>query len=171
MVCVSPSPYAEKIVRTARRLADELNADWFVVYVEVATKPELNPANRARIDETLRLAETLGAKARTIAGHSIPEAVFAYAQKHNITKIVVGKPLRPRWKEWLFGSVVDQLVYASGDIDIFVISANAEGRDPRCRRNGGRTGRCCVTFSAWGWWVWQHYSACCSEAGSSPQTW
>lgn len=126
LVCISPSPYAEKIVRTARRLADELNADWFVVYVEVATRPEVNPANRARIDQTLRLAESLGAKARTIAGRTIPEAVFTYARKHNITKIVVGKPLRPRWREWLSGSIVDQLVYASGDIDIYVISAKAE---------------------------------------------
>ncbi len=126
LVCISPSPYAEKIVRTARRLADELNADWFVVYVEVTTRPEVNPANRARIDQTLRLAESLGAKARTIAGRTIPEAVFAYARKHNITKIVVGKPLRPRWREWLSGSVVDQLVYASGDIDVYVISAKAE---------------------------------------------
>ncbi len=130
LVCISPSPYAEKIVRTARRLADELNADWFVVYVEVATKPEVNPATRARIDQTLRLAESLGAKARTIAGRTIPEAVFAYARKHNITKIVVGKPLRPRWREWLSGSVVDQLVYASGDIDIYVISAKAESAYP-----------------------------------------
>ena len=130
LVCISPSPYAEKIVRTARRLADELNADWFVVYVEVATKPELNIANRARIDATLRLAESLGAKARTIAGRTIPEAVFAYARKHNITKVVVGKPVRPRWREWLSGSVVDQLVYASGDIDIYVISGTAEGGRP-----------------------------------------
>ena len=130
LVCISPSPYAEKIVRTARRLADELNADWFVVYVEVATKPELNIANRARIDATLRLAESLGAKARTIAGRTIPEAVFAYARKHNITKVVVGKPVRPRWREWLSGSVVDQLVYASGDIDIYVISGTAEWGRP-----------------------------------------
>ncbi len=130
LVCISPSPYAEKIVRTARRLADELNADWFVVYVEVATKPELNAANRARIDATLRLAESLGAKARTVAGRTIPEAVFAYARKHNITKIVVGKPVRPRWREWLAGSVVDQLVYASGDIDIYVISGTAESERP-----------------------------------------
>jgi two-component system sensor histidine kinase KdpD len=127
LVCISPSPYAEKIVRSARRLADELNADWFVIYVEVATKPELNPTNRARIDATLRMAESLGAKARTIAGRTVPEAVFAYARKHNITKIVVGKPVRPRWREWLSGSVVDQLVYASGDIDIYVISGQPEG--------------------------------------------
>jgi two-component system sensor histidine kinase KdpD len=126
LVCISPSPYAEKIVRTARRMADELNADWFVIYVEVATKPELNRENRARIDEALRLAESLGAKARTIAGRSIEEAVLAYSQKHNVTKIIVGKPIRPRWREIITGSVVDRLMYASGDIDIYVISGKAE---------------------------------------------
>ena len=95
LVCLSSSPHAEKIVHAGRRLADELNAGWVAVYVEVASEPELNPANRARIDEMLRLAESLGATARKIAGHSICEAVFAYARQHNITKMVVGKPLRP----------------------------------------------------------------------------
>jgi two-component system sensor histidine kinase KdpD len=130
LVCISPSPYAEKVVRTARHLADELNADWFAVCVEVASKPEVNPANRARIDQALRLAENLGAKARTIPGRSIEEAVLAYARKHNITKIVVGKPIRPRWREVLAGSVVDRLIYASGDIDIYVISGKAERIPP-----------------------------------------
>ncbi len=130
LVCISPSPYAEKIVRTGRRLADELDADWFAIYVEVASRPETNPANRDRIDQMLRLAERLGAKARTVAGESVQEAVLAYARKHNITKIVLGKPLRPRWREWLSGSVVERLIYASGEIDIYVISAQSEGRQP-----------------------------------------
>jgi two-component system sensor histidine kinase KdpD len=49
--------------------------------------------------------------------------VLEYARKNNITKVVVGKPLKPRWQELLRGSVVDQLIYASGDIDVYVISA------------------------------------------------
>ncbi|HET6846517.1 MAG TPA: sensor histidine kinase KdpD [Anaerolineales bacterium] len=126
LVCISPSPFVEKVIRTARRMADELSADWFVVYVDVATRPELNPENRARIDAALRLAESLGAKARTIAGRSIEEAVIGYALKHNVSKIIVGKPVRPRWREMLRGSVVDRLLYASGDIDIYVISGKAE---------------------------------------------
>ncbi len=118
--------------------------------MEVATKPEINPANRARIDQALRLAEKLGAKARTIAGRSIQEAVFAYARKHNITKIVVGKPLRPRWQEWLSGSVVDQLIYASGDIDIYVISAQAEdAQTDGAKRMAAASTRCCAICSAW----------------------
>jgi len=126
LVCISPSPLAEKLVRTTRRLADELNAEWFAVYVDVVYKPELIPANRERIGKMLHLAEELGARSRTLTGRSIPDSVLAYAKKHNINKIVIGKPVQPRWKELFSGSIVDQLISASGDIDIFVISAQTE---------------------------------------------
>jgi two-component system sensor histidine kinase KdpD len=122
LVCISGSPLSEKLVRTTRRLSDELDAEWFAVHVDVTSKPELDPINLDRIGKTLQLAEELGARTRSLTGRSIPEAVLAYAQKHNVTKIVVGKPLRPRWKEIILGSVVDQLIYSSGDIDIYVIN-------------------------------------------------
>jgi two-component system sensor histidine kinase KdpD len=130
LVCVSPSPFVEKIVRTTRRLADELNAEWYAVYVEIASKPETKPANREHIGRTLQLAEELGAKSLTIAGRSIHEAVLDFAHKNNITKVVVGKPLKPRWQEMWSGSIVDQLIYASGDIDVYVISARMELNKP-----------------------------------------
>jgi two-component system sensor histidine kinase KdpD len=130
LVCISPNPLAEKLIRTTRRLADELNAEWVAVYVEIASKPENNPANRERIGQTLQLAEELGAKSLTLAGRSIHEAVLDYARKNNITKIVIGKPLKPRWREFITGSVVDQLIYASGDIDVYVISAQTEQNQP-----------------------------------------
>ncbi|OGO35530.1 MAG: two-component sensor histidine kinase [Chloroflexi bacterium RBG_16_57_11] len=126
LVCISPNPLAERLVRTTRRLADELNAEWFAIYVELVSRPELKLANRERIGRTLQLAEELGGKTLTLAGRSIHDAVLEYAHRNNVTKIVVGKPLRPRWQEWLSGSVVDQLIHASGDIDIYVISGRPE---------------------------------------------
>jgi two-component system sensor histidine kinase KdpD len=123
LVCISPSPLSEKLVRTTRRLSDELNAEWFAVYVNVSTRPEKNPVNLEHVDKTLQLAEELGARIRILEGRSIPQAVLEYAKKHNVTKIVVGKPLKPRWQELIKGSVVDQLIYASGDIDVYVINA------------------------------------------------
>ena len=130
LVCISPSPLAEKLVRTTRRLASELKAEWFAAYVEVASRPEINPANRERIGRILQLAEELGGKSLTISGRSIQEAVLEYAHKNNITKVVVGKPLKPRWQELWKGSIVDQLVYASGDIDVYVISAREGSSSP-----------------------------------------
>ena len=61
LVCISPNPLAEKLVRTARRLADELNSEWFAVYVELASKPELDPAKdvKGNVLDGVREVQTL----------------------------------------------------------------------------------------------------------------
>ena len=72
----------------------------------------------------------------TLTGQNVADEIIAYASAHNVTKIVIGKPQRSRWRELLFGSVVDDLVRRSGEIDIYVIRGEAEesARSPRQRR-------------------------------------
>ena len=130
LVCISSNPSGEKLVRTSRRLADQLDAEWFAVNVELGARPELNPTHRERVGHTLQFAEKLGATALTVSGKTFEEAVLEFARKHNVTKIVVGKPIVPRWKEVLRGSIVDRLLHASGDIDVYVISTQPGPETP-----------------------------------------
>jgi two-component system, OmpR family, sensor histidine kinase KdpD len=123
LVCITPNPLSERLVRSTRRLSDELNAEWLAVYVETPGHARLTQEERTRITKTLLLAEELGGRSLTLSGNSVPETVMQYASEHNITKIIAGKPLRPRWREILFGSVVDQLVRQSGKIDVYIISS------------------------------------------------
>ena len=127
LVCVSPSPFAARVVRAARRMAVGLRAQWVVVYVETAAAARLAPADRDRVVQTLRLAEQLGAETVTLTGHDVATEVLAYARRRNVTRIVLGKPARPRWRESLFGSVVNELIRQSGDIDVYVITGEREG--------------------------------------------
>lgn len=145
MVCISPHPLGERLVRSTRRLADELNAEWLAVYIEVPEHTRLSQEQRARITKTLLLAEELGGRSLTLAGRSVPEMVLKCARENNVTKIIVGKPLRPRWKELLFGSVVDQLVRSSGMIDVYIIS-NAAGPTLASVETGSRLP-----------WPWRRY--------------
>jgi two-component system sensor histidine kinase KdpD len=132
LVCVSASPLAERLVRAARRLADELAAEWSAVYVETHEHVRLPGADKERISRTLHLVEELGGQAITLPGHSVAEAVLGYAHQHNVTKIIAGKPIRPRWYELLRGSVVDQIIRRSGSVDVYVISGvpDAKGGVP-----------------------------------------
>lgn len=130
LVCVSPSPLSERLVRAGRRLAARLNAEWFAVHVEAPGRVRLAEADRDRVARTLSLAETLGARALTLPGNNVAETLVSYARTHNITKIIAGKPLRPRWQELLRGSVVDQIIRRSQDIDVYVISGEAEAARP-----------------------------------------
>jgi two-component system sensor histidine kinase KdpD len=143
LVCVSPSPFAERVVRGARRMAAGLHADWVVVNVETPAHARLPQADRDRVVQTLRLAEQLGAETVTLTGHDVAGEVLAYARRRDASRIVVGKPARPRWRELLFGSVVNDLVRRSGDIDVYVITGEREGLQTRAVDRPAR---------ALGWW-------------------
>ena len=56
------------------------------------------------------------------------EVVLDYARKHNVTKIIAGKPVRPRWHELIRGAVVDQIIRTSGPIDVYVISGAPDAK-------------------------------------------
>jgi two-component system sensor histidine kinase KdpD len=122
MVAISSHPMSERLVRTGRRLAEYLDADWFVVYVETPERLRSTPAYNERIFRTMHLAEELGAKVMTVSGRTVPEAVIDFARQNNVTKIIAGKPLRPRLSEKLRGSVLDEILRRSGAIDVYVIS-------------------------------------------------
>ncbi len=126
LVCISASPFSEKLVRSARRLADELNAEWFALHVEVPSSANSTRAARNQLSSNLQLAETLGAKCISLPGQSVTNTVIEYARSHNITKIIAGRALRPRWRDWLQGSLTDQLIRASGPIDVYVVSSSPE---------------------------------------------
>jgi two-component system sensor histidine kinase KdpD len=122
LVAVSSGPGSARLVRAARRLAERLRAEWLVVYVETPSEARLSAPERDRIWQALRLAERLGAETAVLSGDRPAEAILQYANRRNVSKIVVGKPIHPRWKDVVFGSVRDQLERESGGIDVYVIS-------------------------------------------------
>jgi two-component system sensor histidine kinase KdpD len=141
LVCISPGALGERLIRTARRLADELKAEWFAVYVETPNQSRVSQEQLDQVAKSLRLAEELGARTRTIPGESIAATILSYAHRHNVTKIIAGKPVYSRWIEFLRGSTVDRLIRMSGKIDVYVISSEAEPQQTRKLVEGWRPHR------------------------------
>jgi two-component system sensor histidine kinase KdpD len=123
LVCVGPGPLSERLIRTARRQADRINAKWSALYVETPSHHRLSKGAKDQLSRTLQLAENLGATTATVFGLNVATTAIEYARQHNVTRIIIGKTLRPRWQEFVFGSVVDQLIHNSGTIDVYVISS------------------------------------------------
>ncbi len=121
VVAVSPSPMSGKLIRAAKRMAAGLHADLIAVYVETPRTADLSAADRDRLTQNMRLAERLGATTNTLAGENAARELLTFARSRNVGKIVVGKTDRPRWKEVIFGSFIDNLIRESGDIDIYVV--------------------------------------------------
>jgi len=138
LVCVSGSPYSERLIRTTRRLADEMKAPWHTVYIETPGGSRFISENRARVWRDMRLAESLGAQVASLSSTSVADALIDYAVKNNVTKIVVGKPTKPRWREFLRQPLVDQIIRLSGSIDVHVVSIAGEQKNLPKGASGSR---------------------------------
>ena len=93
--------------------------------VEVRGEPGESAA-RQKVAQHLRLAEQLGAEVHTLIGANVAQTILDYARSRNVTKIVVGKTAQPWWNRLAFGTVIDQLLEKSGDIDVYVIRGEPE---------------------------------------------
>lgn len=124
LVSISPSPLSRRLVRAAKRMAAGLHAEWLAVYIETPSHSRLSEEDRNRAFQALRLAEQLGAETVVRFGHNVSQELLAFARERNVSKIIVGKPAHPRWRDIVFGSVLDDLVRHSGKIDIYVISGD-----------------------------------------------
>ena len=131
LVCVSPSPASAHLVRGARRMATSLHAPMIAAYVETPASIRMGDADRRRVAENLRLAETLGAETVTLRGESAAQETLRYARTRNVTKIVLGKPTHPRWRDLIQASFLEEIVRASGDIDVHVLSGDLSSRRAR----------------------------------------
>ncbi|MGA2162578.1 MAG: DUF4118 domain-containing protein [Methanoregula sp.] len=129
LVCVAPDALSERLVRTARQKADRTNASLSILSVETPSHPLLTKEEKDQLSRTLQLAEKLGATTATVFGLTIASTVIDYSRRHNVTRIIIGKTLRPRWRELVFGSIDDQLIHTSGTIEVDVISS--EGFAPK----------------------------------------
>jgi two-component system sensor histidine kinase KdpD len=124
LVCVNEDPRSAALVRYTKRLADRLHASWIALSLETGRSLQLGDEQKDRIAETMRLAERLDGEAVSLPAKQrrIADDIIAYAQKHNITHIIVGKSARSRWFELLHGSIVHDLVRRAGNISVHVMA-------------------------------------------------
>jgi two-component system sensor histidine kinase KdpD len=130
-VSIGASDRGERLIRSAKRLADALDAEWYAVYVETPSLLRLPQAERERSLGYLRLAEQLGAKTAVLSGASVADELLAYVHENNISKLVMGKPRRRGVRRWVFGSVVDTVTDRLRGIELQLVG------DPDVERRTG----------------------------------
>lgn len=121
LVCVGPGTESIKLIRTARRMATNLQADWIAVHVETP-KLRLSEDEHNNVIQNLHLAEQLGAQTRILADFDIVKEIMNFAREQNITTIIIGKNIHPRWKDWFTRNITDEIVRHSQEIDIYIVT-------------------------------------------------
>jgi two-component system sensor histidine kinase KdpD len=133
LACIGPGPDAERVVRSAARLAGQLGAEWHAVYVETPALQRLPAPAREATLQALKLAQDLGATTAVLPGADFALAAVDYARSHNLSKIAIGRDTRTwPWRQPRSRSVAR----IAPDIDLIEVAASngrhtAAGTRPR----------------------------------------
>ena len=133
LVAIGPDAQAEQLVRTGKRIADALDAEWTAVYVETPALQRLSAAERDRRVDILRLAESLGAGTVTLDGTTAATALIEYVRTRGITRVLVGEPKRRGWRALWRTSTATELVTRAQGFDVLVVARQGEGPVGRTR--------------------------------------
>lgn len=131
LVCVGPQAGAEHAVRSAARLAGQLNVRWFAAYVETPALQRRPAQERDRVLTVLKLAEELGASTAVLTGDDEAQALLTHAQTLNCATLVFGRPASSRWRQlrrlWR-PTLARQLATLAPGIDLVEVGASESVR-------------------------------------------
>ncbi|HSA07267.1 MAG TPA: DUF4118 domain-containing protein [Candidatus Gastranaerophilales bacterium] len=121
LVGFSTSPTSERLLRITHRMAADLDAEWYAVYVESPQQIETTEKVTTQLQKNIRLAEELGAKVAALSGAIIADEILNFARQKNINLIIAGLSHRSRIEEIFKGTVLNELVRKSGPINVLIV--------------------------------------------------
>ncbi len=128
LVAVDYTQQTTRLLRWAKNLSYSMGATIQALYVE--TMHNLTPKEREQLDKNINLAGQLGIKFRIITHHDIVSAIVDFANKENVTHIIVGKPrVRNLLSMIRLGNFVNRLIRYSGNIDVYILGADSQSKD------------------------------------------
>ncbi|MDP4224245.1 MAG: sensor histidine kinase KdpD, partial [Bacteroidota bacterium] len=128
LAAIGPSPYSARLLRWAKMLSYSMGATIQAVYIELPGN--LSKNNQIQLDKNINLAKTLGIKLTIISDTDRVKGILNFAQKENITHIVVGKPRSRTLISLLrLGNFINRLIRFSGNIDVYILGADTKIRD------------------------------------------
>jgi two-component system sensor histidine kinase KdpD len=119
-VCTSSNPAAQYLIARAARMAQRINADFYVIYVDIGVD-EL-PENQRTLAQNLRFAESLGAKAVRAKGKNVAEEVAKVVRERHITQVVFGRSAQSGWRRYLYLSAIHKFLRDAPNIDVHIVT-------------------------------------------------
>jgi len=128
LVAIDFTAHSTRLLRWAKNLSYSMGANIQALYVE--TSHNLTEKEREQLDKNIGLAKQLGIKVRIITNDDVVKAIVGFAQKENVTHIIVGKPrVRNLVSMLRLGNFVNRLIRYSGNIDVYILGSDNLAKD------------------------------------------
>jgi len=119
-VGVSSSPAAQYLIARAARMAERIDAELFVIYVDIGV--DENPDDQRSLRQNLQFAENLGATIIRLKGKSVAEEVARVVREKHITQVVFGRSAQVGWRKYLYLSVIHKFLRDAPQVDVHIVT-------------------------------------------------
>jgi len=119
-VCISANPESQQLIARGARIADRIEADFVVVYVEQERDKQ---AERQRsLNANFRFAENLSARIVRVNGKRVSDAVAEFVRREHITQIVFGRSAVKGWREYLYLGAIQRFLRNAPPVDVHIVT-------------------------------------------------
>jgi len=123
-VCISSHPEAQQLIARGARIADRIDADLFVVYVEREKDREPDPARS--LNANFQFAENLSAQIVRLQGRDVASAVADFVRKEHITQVVFGRSAVRGWRGYLYLGAIQRFLRNAPPVDVHIVTQRAD---------------------------------------------
>ena len=119
-VGISSSPAAQYLIARAARMSQRIDADLFVIYVDIGTDDD--PQDQRSLAQNIQFAENLGAQVVRTKGKKVAEEVAKVVREKHITQVVFGRSAQTGWRRYLYLSVIHKFLRDAPPVDVHIVT-------------------------------------------------
>jgi two-component system, OmpR family, sensor histidine kinase KdpD len=119
-VCVSANPAAQYLIARAARMARRLDAEFYVIYVDIGRK--ISEPDLKSLEANLHFAEDLGAKVVRLKGRHVADAVAEFVREKHITQVIFGRSSDQGLRKYLYLSAVNRFLKEAPGVDVHIVT-------------------------------------------------
>jgi len=119
-VCISSNPSAQHIIARSARMAKRLDAELYVVYVDIAVDD--TEANQRSLQANIRFAKDVGAQVVSLKATTVAEAVAQFVRDKHITQVVFGRSAVKGWKRYLYLNAIHKFLRDAPPVDVHIVT-------------------------------------------------
>lgn len=140
LVCLSSAPSNARIIETAAKMAKAFGASFTALYVQTPASELMLDADKARLADNIRYAESLGANVATVIGDNVAFQIAEFSRLSGITKVVLGRSAAPQKGLFKKQTLTDQLIALAPNLDVHIIpDMTVKQKEQKARLFGKRT--------------------------------
>jgi two-component system, OmpR family, sensor histidine kinase KdpD len=122
LIAVTADPASAGLVRRGKRVADYLQADCFVAFVQQRGDMALSAEERKAVEKHLNFARSLRIETRVLEGEDVAQTLVDFARLNRITQIFLARPRKQSRLGLLRPSLVQQVVRLARDMQVTVVA-------------------------------------------------